>query len=133
LAIWARGLSLTCWAIGGDADYCERAAEICAIRTGAGADHANRFMPTATHQGEIISVAARAATLVRGARAGKSICRHRRTRLNPFGWRPTIRCGRAMKSGRHDGLATQGFHLQHYTSLVALAQIEMYTGDYEVA
>jgi hypothetical protein len=26
-----------------------------------------------------------------------------------------------------------GFHLQHYSSLVALAQIEMYTGDYEVA
>jgi hypothetical protein len=27
----------------------------------------------------------------------------------------------------------KGFHLQHYSSLVALAQIEMYTGDYEVA
>jgi hypothetical protein len=27
----------------------------------------------------------------------------------------------------------KGFHLQHYTSLVALAQIEVYTGDYEVA
>ena len=26
-----------------------------------------------------------------------------------------------------------GFHLQHYTSLVALAQIELYTGDSEVA
>jgi hypothetical protein len=27
----------------------------------------------------------------------------------------------------------KGFHLQHYSSLVALAQIELYTGDYEVA
>jgi hypothetical protein len=27
----------------------------------------------------------------------------------------------------------QGFHLQHYSSLVALAQIELYTGDYEIA
>jgi hypothetical protein len=27
----------------------------------------------------------------------------------------------------------EGFHLQHYTSLVALAQIELYTGDTEVA
>src|SRR5262249_21005856 len=27
----------------------------------------------------------------------------------------------------------EGFHLQHYTSLVALSQIELYTGDYEVA
>jgi hypothetical protein len=27
----------------------------------------------------------------------------------------------------------EGYHLQHYTSLVALAQIELYTGDYEVA
>jgi hypothetical protein len=27
----------------------------------------------------------------------------------------------------------EGFHLQHYTSLVALAQIELYTGDFEVA
>ena len=27
----------------------------------------------------------------------------------------------------------QGFHLQHYVSLVALAQIELYTGDTEVA
>jgi len=26
-----------------------------------------------------------------------------------------------------------GFHLQHYTSLVALSQIELYTGDYEIA
>jgi hypothetical protein len=27
----------------------------------------------------------------------------------------------------------EGFHLQHYTSLTALAQIELYTGDFEVA
>ena len=27
----------------------------------------------------------------------------------------------------------KGFHLQHYSSLVALAQIELYTGDYEIA
>ena len=27
----------------------------------------------------------------------------------------------------------EGFHLQHYTSLHALAQIELYTGDAEVA
>jgi hypothetical protein len=27
----------------------------------------------------------------------------------------------------------KGFHLQHYSSLVALAQIELYTGDYELA
>ncbi len=27
----------------------------------------------------------------------------------------------------------EGFHLQHYTSLHALTQIELYTGDYEVA
>ena len=34
----------------------------------------------------------------------------------------------ALKAWPHEG-----FHLQHYTSMHALAQIELYTGDAEVA
>ena len=57
-----------------------------------------------------------------------------RTRLNPI-WLATDDPDRA----RNEVIAAmtqwprEGFHLQHYTSLVALAQIELYTGDSEVA
>jgi hypothetical protein len=57
-----------------------------------------------------------------------------RTRLNPI-WLATDDPDRA----RDEVIAAltqwprEGFHLQHYTALVALAQIELYTGDFEVA
>ncbi|MBA3572441.1 MAG: hypothetical protein H0W34_10815, partial [Pyrinomonadaceae bacterium] len=57
-----------------------------------------------------------------------------RTRLNliwlaaddPNGARAAVI--EALKAWPHEG-----FHLQHYTSMLALAQIELYTGDVEVA
>ena len=57
-----------------------------------------------------------------------------RTRLNliwlaaddPTGARAEVI--EALKAWSHEG-----FHLQHYTSMHALAQIELYTGDVEVA
>jgi ATP/maltotriose-dependent transcriptional regulator MalT len=57
-----------------------------------------------------------------------------RTRMNPI-WLAADDPDRA----RDEVIAAlttwprKGFHLQHYSSLVALAQIEIYTGDYEVA
>src|SRR5262249_49227781 len=57
-----------------------------------------------------------------------------RTRMNPV-WLAADDVDRA-RAEVIAALTTwprQGFHLQHYSSLVALAQIELYTGDYEVA
>jgi hypothetical protein len=57
-----------------------------------------------------------------------------RTRMNPI-WLAADDPDRA-RAEVISALTTwprKGFHLQHYSSLVALVQIELYTGDYEVA
>jgi hypothetical protein len=57
-----------------------------------------------------------------------------RTRLNPI-WLAADDPDRARDEviSAMSAWPREGFHLQHYTSLAALAQIELYTGDTEVA
>jgi serine/threonine protein kinase/tetratricopeptide (TPR) repeat protein len=141
LAIWARGLSA--YLVGHwkeAAELCERAAEILRDQcTGATWELtvANRFMLTSLmFLGEITEVSRRVPQLLAVAlEQGNLIAAtDLRTRLNPI-WLAADDPDRA----RNEVIAAmttwprEGFHLQHYTSLVALAQIELYTGDTEVA
>src|SRR6185295_9257375 len=141
LAIWARGLSA--YLIGDwrtAADQCERAAEVLRDQcTGATWELtvANRFMLTSLmFLGEVTEVSRRVPQLLTAAlEQGNLIAAtDLRTRLNPI-WLAADDPDRA----RNEVIAAmidwprEGFHLQHYTSLVALAQIELYTGDTEVA
>ena len=141
LAIWARGLSA--YLIGHwkeAAELCERAAEVLRDQcTGAAWELtvAHRFMLTSLmFLGELTEVARRVPQLLSVALEQGNLfaATDLRTRLNPI-WLATDDPDRA----RDEVIAAmtqwprEGFHLQHYTSLVALAQIELYTGDYEVA
>ncbi len=141
LAIWARGLSA--YLIGHwkeAAELCERAAEVLRDQcTGAAWELtvAHRFMLTSLmFLGELTEVARRVPQLLSVALEQGNIfaATDLRTRLNPI-WLATDDPDRA----RDEVIAAmtqwprKGFHLQHYTSLVALAQIELYTGDFEVA
>jgi len=141
LASWARGLSSY---LMGDwkqaAEYCERAAEILRDQcTGTTWELtiANRFMLTSLlYLGEIVEVSQRVPQLISVALEQGNLfaATDLRTRLNAI-WLAADDPVRA----RDEVIAAmtmwprKGFHLQHYTSLVALAQIELYTGDYEVA
>src|SRR5207302_2050389 len=141
LAIWARGLSA--YLIGQwreAADLCERSGEVLRDQcTGATWELtvANRFMLTSMmFLGELIEVARRVPQLLNAALEQGNVfaATDLRTRLNPI-WLASDDPDRA----RNEVIAAmtvwprEGFHLQHYTSLVALAQIELYTGDTEVA
>jgi eukaryotic-like serine/threonine-protein kinase len=141
LAIWARGLSA--YLIGHwreAAELCERSAEVLRDQcTGATWELtvANRFMLTSLmFLGEITEVARRVPQLLSLALEQGNLfaATDLRTRLNPI-WLASDDPDRA----RNEVIAAmtqwprEGFHLQHYTSLVALAQIELYTGDTEVA
>jgi eukaryotic-like serine/threonine-protein kinase len=141
LAIWARGLSA--YLIGHwreAAELCERSAEVLRDQcTGATWELtvANRFMLTSLmFLGEITEVARRVPQLLSLALEQGNLfaATDLRTRLNPI-WLAEDDPDRA----RNEVIAAmtqwprEGFHLQHYTSLVALAQIELYTGDTEVA
>jgi hypothetical protein len=141
LAIWARGLSA--YLIGHwreAAELCERSAEVLRDQcTGATWELtvANRFMLTSLmFLGEITEVARRVPQLLSLALEQGNLfaATDLRTRLNPI-WLANDDPDRA----RNEVIAAmtewprEGFHLQHYTSLVALAQIELYTGDTEVA
>jgi len=141
MAIWARGLSsylLGRWREA--AEYCERGAEILRDQcTGATWEItiANRFMLTSLlYLGEVVEVSRRVPQLISAALEQGNLfaATDLRTRLNAI-WLAADDPDRA----RDEVIAAltswprKGFHLQHYTSLVALAQIEMYTGDYEGA
>jgi serine/threonine protein kinase/tetratricopeptide (TPR) repeat protein len=141
MAIWARGLSsylLGNWKDG--AEYCERGAEILRDQcTGATWEItlANRFMLTALlYMGEVAEVSRRVPQLLSAALEQGNLfaATDLRTRLNAI-WLAADDPDRA----RDEVIAAmtswprKGFHLQHYTSLVALTQIELYTGDFEVA
>jgi tetratricopeptide (TPR) repeat protein len=141
LAIWARGLSA--YLIGHwreASELCERSAEVLRDQcTGATWELtvANRFMLTSLmFLGEITEVARRVPQLLSLALEQGNLfaATDLRTRLNPI-WLAADDPDRA----RNEVIAAmtqwprEGFHLQHYTSLVALAQIELYTGDTEVA
>ena len=141
MAIWARGLSA--YLIGNwkkSAELCERAAEVLRDQcTGATWELtvANRFMLTSLmFLGELTEVSRRVPQLLSAALEQGNLfaATDLRTRLNPI-WLAADDPDRA----RDEVIAAmtawprEGFHLQHYTSLVALAQIELYTGDFEVA
>ncbi len=141
LAIWARGLSaylLGNWKQA--AELCERAAEILRDEcTGVTWELAiaNRFMLAALlYLGDMVEVSRRVPQLLSAAldQGNLFAATDLRTRLNMI-WLAADDPTRA----RDEVIAAmttwprRGFHLQHYTSLVALAQIELYTGDYEVA
>jgi serine/threonine protein kinase/tetratricopeptide (TPR) repeat protein len=141
LAIWARGLSsylMGHWKEA--ADYCERAAEILRDQcTGVTWELtiANRFMLTSMlYLGEMVEISTRVPQLLSAALEQGNLfaATDLRTRLNII-WLAADDPTRA-RDEVISAMTTwprSGFHLQHYSSLVALAQIEMYTGDYEVA
>jgi hypothetical protein len=141
LAIWARGLSAYLLGHWKEAsELCERAAEILRDQcTGVTWELtvAQRFMLSALmFQGEIAEVSRRVPQLLATAleQGNLSAATDLRTRMNPV-WLAADDPDRA----RDEVIAAliawprKGFHLQHYVSLVALAQIELYTGDTEVA
>ena len=141
LAIWARGLSSYLMGRWRDAaDNCERAAEILRDQcTGATWELtiANRFMLTSLlYLGEMVEISRRVPQLLSVALEQGNLfaATDLRTRLNII-WLAAddpVRARDEVISAMITWPRT-GFHLQHYSSLVALAQIEMYTGDYEVA
>src|SRR5205807_5126765 len=135
LAIWARGLSaylLGNWKQA--AELCERAAEILRDEcTGVTWELtiANRFMLTSLlYLGDMVEVSRRVPQLLSAAldQGNLFAATDLRTRLNTI-WLAADDPNRA----RDEVIAAmttwprRGFHLQHYTSLVALAQIELYT------
>jgi serine/threonine protein kinase len=141
LAIWARGLGAYLsgnWKT--SAELCERAAEVLRDQcTGVTWELtiAHRFMLSSLmFLGEMVEVSRRVPQLLSAALEQGNLfaATDLRTRMNPI-WLAADDPDRA----RDEVIAAlttwprKGFHLQHYSSLVALAQIELYTGDYEVA
>ncbi|MBA2527601.1 MAG: protein kinase [Pyrinomonadaceae bacterium] len=122
------------------AELCEQAAEVLRDQcTGVTWELtiANRFMLNAMlNLGRIAEVSRRVPGLLAAALEQGNIFAavDLRTRLNliwlaaddPNGGRAEVI--EALKAWPHEG-----FHLQHYTSMHALAQIELYTGDVELA
>lgn len=141
LSMWATGV--TSYLVGhwkNAATQCERAAEILRDQcTGVTWELtiANRFMLSAMlYRGEIGEVSRRVPALLAAALEQGNLfaAMDLRTRLNLI-WlaadnpnRARTEVIEALKDWPHEG-----FHLQHYTSMHALAQIELYTGDNEVA
>jgi serine/threonine protein kinase/tetratricopeptide (TPR) repeat protein len=141
LSIWASGVGA--YLVGHwkkAAELCEQAAEVLRDQcTGVTWELtiANRFMLNAlVNLGRIAEVSRRVPVLLAAALEQGNIfaAMDLRTRLNliwlaaddPNGGRAEVI--EALKAWPHEG-----FHLQHYTSMHALAQIELYTGDVEVA
>lgn len=141
LSIWASGVAA--YLVGhwkNAATLCERAAEVLRDQcTGVTWELAiaNRFMLSAMlYMGEIGEVSRRVPGLLAAALEQGNLfaAMDLRTRLNLI-WlaaddptRARAEVIEALKAWPHEG-----FHLQHYTSMHALAQIELYTGDVEVA
>jgi len=141
LSTWASGVSAY---LAGDwkrsGELCERAAEILRDQcTGVPWEVtiAHRFMLSALlHQGEIAEVSRRVPRLLSAAldQGNLFAATDLRTRLNLI-WlaqddpdKARAEVIEALKAWPHEG-----FHLQHYSSLHALVQNELYTGDVEVA
>ncbi|MEP6635549.1 MAG: protein kinase, partial [Acidobacteriota bacterium] len=140
LSIWATGV---CAYLSGHwktaAELCERAAEILRDQcTGVTweVSIANRFMLSAMmYLGEVAEVSRRVPLLLGAALEQGNVfaATDLRTRLNLI-WlaadnpdRAREEAIEALKAWPHEG-----FHLQHYSAMLALAQIELYTGDTEV-
>jgi serine/threonine protein kinase len=141
LSIWAGGVaaySMGEWKTA--AERCERAAEVLREEcTGVmwELSVANRFMLAALlYLGDIAEISRRVPVLLSTALEQGNIfaATDLRTRLNLL-WLAADNPDRARQEVI-DALQQwthEGFHLQHYTSLHALTQIELYTGDGEVA
>ena len=141
LSLWANGVSA--YLVGHwkqAAELCEEAAEVLRDRcTGVTWElaTAQRFMLSALlYLGELGEVSRRVPGLLTAALEQGNLLATTdlRTRLNLI-WladddpdRARNEVIEAMKAWPQEG-----FHLQHYTSMLALAQIELYTGDAEVA
>ena len=141
ISLWAGGVaaySMGEWKRA--AERCERAAEILREEcTGVMWELtvANRFMLAALlYLGDIAEISRRVPVLLSTALEQGNIfaATDLRTRLNLL-WLAADSPDRARQEVI-DALQQwthEGFHLQHYTSLHALTQIELYTGDGEVA
>ena len=141
LATWSRGVGAYLagtWQKA--ADLCEFASEVLRDRcTGVTWELtvANRYkLSSLLYLGELAEVSRRVPALLSAALEQGNIfaAMELRTRLNLI-WlvaddpdRARADVMEALKSWPHEG-----FHLQHYVSLHALVQIELYTGDAEVA
>jgi serine/threonine protein kinase/tetratricopeptide (TPR) repeat protein len=141
LAIWSRGMSA--YLVGHwkeSVELCERAVEVLRDQcTGVTWELtiAHRFMLSSLmFLGKIVEVSRRVPQLLSAALEQGNLfaATDLRTRMNLI-WLAANDPDRA----RDEVIAAlttwprKGFHLQHYSSLVALVQIELYTGDYEVA
>lgn len=140
LVTWARGI--TAYVNGrwkNAAELCEQAAEILRDQcTGVTWElsTAHRFLFSAmVYLGEIGEVSRRVPALLAAALEQGNVfaATDLRTRLNLI-WlaaddpdRARAETIEALKAWPHEG-----FHLQHYSAMLALAQIELYTGDTEV-
>ena len=140
LVTWARGI--TAYVNGrwkNAAELCEQAAEILRDQcTGVTWELsiAHRFLFSAmVYLGEIGEVSRRVPALLAAALEQGNVfaATDLRTRLNLI-WlaaddpdRARAEAIEALKAWPHEG-----FHLQHYSAMLALAQIELYTGDTEV-
>jgi hypothetical protein len=141
LSLWARGVVPYLqghWRQA--AELCEHATDVLRDRcTGVTWELtvANRYKLNALlYMGELTEVARRVPALLAAALEQGNLfgATDLRTRLNLI-WlvadepdRARAEVIEALKSWSHEG-----FHLQHYVSLHALVQIELYTGDLEVA
>jgi tetratricopeptide (TPR) repeat protein len=141
LAIWSKGVAAYLvgeWQKG--AELCEEAAELLRDRcTGVTWELsvAQRFMLSAMlFRGEVAEVSRRVPFLLSAALEQGNVFASTdlRTRLNLI-WlaaddpdKARAEVIEALKQWPHEG-----FHLQHYTAMLALVQIELYTGDAEVA
>ena len=141
LSIWSSGVAAYLvghWKTA--AAQCERAAEILRDRcTGVTWELtiAQRFMLSALlYLGEVGEISRRVSGLLTAALEQGNLFAaiDLRTRLNLI-WLAADKPDEARQEVINALLAwpQEGFHLQHYTSLQALAQIELYTGDAEVA
>jgi len=141
LAIWARGLSA--YLIGHwkeASEFCERAAEVLRDQcTGVTWELTitYRFMLGALlWRGRMAEVSRRVPQLLSAALEQGNIfaATDLRTRMNAI-WLADDDPNRAREEVI-SALTTwprEGFHLQHYTAMVALTQLELYTGDREIA
>ena len=141
LSLWANGVSAYCV---GDwkraADWCERSAQILSERCSGltwELSVANRFLLGALLlQGELAEVSRRVPELLGAAveQGNIFVSTDLRTRMNLI-WLANDE----PDSARTEVIAAlqawpqEGCNLQHYSSMLALAQIELYTGDAEVA
>jgi serine/threonine protein kinase len=141
LAVWARGVGAYL------AGTWRKATELCEVATEVLRDRctgvtweltvANRYkLSSLLYLGELAEVSRRVPALLSTALEQGNLfaAMELRTRLNLI-WlaaddpdKARADVIEALKSWPHEG-----FHLQHYVSLHALTQIELYTGDFEVA